>query len=417
MTKTEHGLVCELADNRRAFHSTMKITFVTDTYIPQPNGVATTMYRLVTGLRQLGHSVDVIRPAVLECNEEGIGVPSVSLPGYYGVRVGLPMRLRLQARWYRSRPDVIYVATETPLGASAITAARAIGIPVASGFHTNFQQYLAHYQMPLLESAAISYLRRLHNRSSSTFVPSRDTIDDLKGKGFENLYLLPKGVDTRQFNPKKRSVLLRTQWGAGNNSIVGLYVGRIAAEKNLDLIVRTFSEIAARFPDFKGVFVGDGPKLNELKVQHPEFIYPGVLHGEELATHYASADLFVFPSITETFGNVTLEAMASGLAVLAYDYAAAKQHIRDGQNGYVAPFDDSRAYLEKAIEMTRDPNLANVREAARSSARKVRWKKVVKRFQKQLVEMIERDGHDITGFELPTDVTPRLRDQPSDSLP
>jgi len=395
----------------------MKVTFVTDTYIPQPNGVATTLHRLVTGLRELGHTVDVIRPAVLECDEEGIGVPSVSLPGYREVRVGLPVRLRLQARWYRNRPDVIYVATETPLGASAITAARAMDIPVASGFHTNFQQYLAHYQMPLLERAAISYLRRVHNRSSSTFVPSRETIDDLQSKGFENLHLLPKGVDTRQFNPKKRSALLRSRWGAGSGSLVGLYVGRIAAEKNLDLIVQTFSEIAARFPDFKGVFVGDGPKLNELKLQHPEFIYPGVLRGEELAKYYASADLFVFPSVTETFGNVTLEAMASGLAVLAYDYAAARQHIRDGQNGYVAPFDDSAAFLKRAIEMTRDPGLANLREAARSSARKVRWKKVVKRFQKQLIEMIERDGHDITGLELPSDLSPRVSGQPTDSQP
>jgi len=394
----------------------MKVTFVTDTYVPQPNGVATTLHRLVTGLRELGHTVDVIRPAVLECDEEGIGVPSLSLPGYREVRVGLPMRLRLQARWYRNRPDVIYVATETPLGASAITAARTMGIPVASGFHTNFQQYLAHYQLPLLERAAVSYLRRVHNRSSSTFVPSRETIDDLESKGFENLHLLPKGVDTRLFNPKKRCALLRSQWGAGSGSLVGLYVGRIAAEKNLDLIVQTFTEIAARFPDFKGVFVGDGPKLNELKAQHPEFIYAGVLRGDELARHYASADLFAFPSTTETFGNVTLEAMASGLAVLAYDYAAARQHIRDGQNGYVAPFDDSEAYLARAVEMTRDPKLASVREEARRSARKVRWKKVVKRFQKQLVEMIERDGHDISDLELPLDATPDSANPLPDSL-
>ena len=131
-------------------------------------------------------------------------VPSFALPGYPEVRVGLPMRLILQTRWHRKRPDVIYVATETPLGASAISAARALQIPVASGFYTNFQQYMAHYQLPLLERATMRYLRHVHNRSDCTFVPSHDVIDELRRQGFANLELLQKGVDTRQFSPKHR---------------------------------------------------------------------------------------------------------------------------------------------------------------------------------------------------------------------
>jgi glycosyltransferase involved in cell wall biosynthesis len=368
----------------------MKITFVTDTYSPQANGVATTLERLVNGLRERGHTVDVVRPAVLACDEEGLEVPSFGLPGYREVRFGFPMKLVLQARWHRSRPDVIYVATETPLGASAISAARSLGVPVASGFHTNFQQYVAHYRMPLLEKATMSYLRHLHNRSVCTFVPSHDVIDQLDARGFENLQLLPKGVDTRLFHPKKRSLTLRQTWGAGNGSLVGLYVGRIAAEKNLPLIIETFRAIQKRIPDFKGVFVGSGPKLEELSREHPDFIFPGVLRGEELAAHYASADLFIFPSITETFGNVTLEAMASGLAVVAYDYAAARQHIRNGINGFIAPFDDRQAYLDLAVEAAcRD--LRELREEARGAARKVRWKKVVKRFEDQLRGLAARE--------------------------
>lgn len=366
----------------------MKISFVTDTYTPQANGVATTMERLVNGLRERGHDVDVIRPSVLACDEEGLRVPSFGFPGYREVRFGFPIKLILQARWYRRRPDIIYVATETPMGASAISAARALGIPSASGFHTNFQQYMAHYQMPLMERAVMKYLRHVHNRSTCTFVPSYDVIAELDKKGFENLELLPKGVDTKLYNPKKRSAALRLTWGAREGSLVGLYVGRIAAEKNLPLIVKTFVELQKRIPDFKGVFVGSGPRLADLQKEHPEFIYPGVLRGEDLAQHYASADLFVFPSITETFGNVTLEAMASGLAVVAYNYAAARQHIIHGENGFVAEYDKEEDYLKVALEAAMC-DLAAVREQARISARKVRWRKVVKRFEAQLLQLIE----------------------------
>lgn len=369
----------------------MKITFVSDTYAPQPNGVATTLQRLVHGLRERGNDVDVIRPSILACDEEGMKVPSVSLPGYPEVRLGLPIRLVLQARWYRRRPDVIYVATETPLGASAITAARALRIPVASGFHTNFQQYMAHYQLPLLERATMRYLRHVHNRSNCTFVPSSEVIAELDRQGFENLELLPKGVDTRQFSPKKRNLLLRKQWGAGAASPVGLYVGRMAAEKNLPLVVETFAELQRRFPDFRGVFVGDGPKLADLKARHPEFIYAGVLFGEDLASHYASADLFVFPSMTETFGNVTLEAMASGLAVVAFDYAAARQHIVNEENGFAVPFGEEKSFVDSAVGALRRDDLDEIRERARASARKVRWKKVVKRFEGRLKDLIRRE--------------------------
>ena len=245
--------------------------------------------------------------------------------------------------------------------------------------------------VPPASDPAMRYLRHVHNRSHCTFVPSRDTIADLDRAGFQNLELLPKGVDTRLFSPKKRDPLLRAEWGARGNGLVGLYVGRIAAEKNLPVIVRTFEEIRRRFPDFRGVFVGDGPKLKELRLAHPDFVYAGVRFGEDLARHYASADLFVFPSITETFGNVTLEAMASGLATVAYDYAAARQHIADGENGYTAPFDDDDAFVAAALRAASERvTLPALRENARAAARRVRWSKVIKRFEKNLVDLIER---------------------------
>ncbi|MEM9282116.1 MAG: glycosyltransferase family 1 protein [Verrucomicrobiota bacterium] len=369
----------------------MKITFVTDTYPPQPNGVANSLQRLVEGLRKRNHEVDVIRPAALGSDEEGMEVPSVALPKYREIRVGIPMRFPLQVRWSRNPPDVIYSATPWPLGTSAIKAAHALGIPVASGFHTNFQRYMEHYEFSVLEKTTVKYLRRAHNRSDCTFVPTHDMIDELSKDGFRNLRVLPKGVDSKLFSPKRRDSALRGEWGAGENSLVALYVGRIAAEKNLPLVIRTFIELEERIPDFRGVLVGDGPKAEELKKEHSEFIYPGLKFGEDLARYYASADLFVFPSTTETFGNVTLEALASGLIVVAYDYVAAHQHISDGINGYLAPLHDEEAFLSAAFAAVSGtaPAQTALRKEARKSARRVRWSKVVQGFERDLIELIE----------------------------
>lgn len=366
----------------------MRITFVTDTYAPQLNGVANTLQRLVTGLRSFGDEVDVIRPSVLACEEEGLKVPSVSFPGYPEIQIGLPYRLILQTRWFRARPDIIYVATESPLGVSAINAARALEIPVVSGFHTNFQQYMAHYQMPILEQATMTYLRRIHNRTRATFAPSNDLIAELKDQGFSDVKLLPRGVDTKLFSPKKRDQGLRQEWGANAGSLVGICVGRVAAEKNLPLAIRAFEEIQRVLPDFRGVIVGHGPMLEELRARHPEIIFAGVQRGDDLARHYASADLFVFPSLTETFGNVTLEAMASGLAVVAFDYAGARQHIENGTNGFRVEFGDEDAFVKSAVRLAIDSDLKSIREEARKSARQVRWKKVVNHFRSDLEEIL-----------------------------
>lgn len=369
----------------------MKVTFVTDTYAPHPNGVANTLESLVDGLRELGNIADIIRPAALGCEEPGLEVPSFFLPNYPEIRIGLPIRRRLRKRWQKDRPDVVYVATESPLGASAISAALALGIPVASGFHTNFQQYMSHYQMPLLERAATSYLRHFHNRSTATFAPTPEVVDQLRELGFRNLKLLPKGVDTDVFSPTKRDPILRSNWGAGDSTVVGIFVGRLAAEKNLPLALRAFSEIRKQIPDFIGVFVGSGPKFEEIKEQNPSFLFTGLLRGENLVRHYASSDLFVFPSLTETFGNVTLEAMASGLVVVAFDYAAAKQQIRDGENGFTVRFGDPDRFIEKAIEIARRPDLDSIRKNARACANKAGWEEIILRFQQDLMRMIEEN--------------------------
>lgn len=367
----------------------MNVTFVTDTYAPQANGVARTLERLVGGLRSRNHNVDVIRPAVLGAEEQGMEVPSFPLPGYDGLHVGFSTKFPIQSHWSKERPDVIYVATETPLGIAAINAARSLKIPVVSGFHTNFQQYLSYYRLSGFEPIATFYLKTVHNLSHRTFVPCEDVRQALREEGFDNLELLPKGVDTQLFSPSKRDENLRREWGVADDAPVGIYVGRIAAEKNLHLTAQAFAQMAEQCPGFRAVFVGDGPKREELAKQYPDFIFVGSKFGEDLARHYASADIFVFSSVTETFGNVVLEAMASGLVTVAYDYVAARQHIRSGFNGFTAPFEDEPKLLECCTHALDTRHWEEVRGAARETAVGVSWDRVIQDFEQNLRQLIK----------------------------
>lgn len=365
----------------------MRITFVSDTYAPQANGVARTLERLVRGLRARGHEVDVIRPAKLGSPEEGMEVGSLPLPGYDGIHVGFAPLFKLQRRWEMARPDVVYVATETPLGVAAIQAARQMGVPVVSGFHTNFQQYLSYYWLSGLEAVATAYLRLVHNASVKTYVPCEEVRMALRREGFDNLELLPKGVDTQFFDPAKRDPALRAAWGAGEADIVGLYVGRLAPEKNLPLLASAFTAMQQRNPSFRPVIVGDGPKRQELELEYPGFHFVGALTGEELARSYASADVFVFPSMTETFGNVVLEALASGLVTVAYNYAAAGEHMKHALNGFVAPLGDEAAF-QRSCELALDRrHWDDVRSQARRTALGVSWCRVIDDFEESLEEI------------------------------
>ena len=366
----------------------MKLTFVTDTYAPQLNGVARTLERLVSGLRERGNRVDVVRPAVLGAQEEGMEVMSFPLPGSEGIHVGFPTIARLLSRWHKERPEIVYVATETLLGFAAIHSARTLGIPVVTGYHTNFQQYLSYYHMPRLEPIAMAYLRYLHNLSARTYVPCEDVREALRGEGFDNLALLPKGVDTDLFHPGKRDESLRREWGAGPEDPVAIYVGRIAAEKNLPLVIRAMESMGRLHAGFKGVLVGEGPKRAELEAAYPAGIFVGPKFGEDVARYYASADIFIFASETETFGNVVLEAMASGLAVVAYNYAAARQHIAHGVNGFTAPFSNEEAFLDCCSQALDSRHWADIRGAARKEAVGVCWDRVIDNFQASLLELV-----------------------------
>ncbi|MEE4460862.1 glycosyltransferase family 1 protein [Azotobacter chroococcum] len=370
----------------------LHIALISETFPPEVNGVANTLGRLCAGLRARGHRVQVVRPRQNadqgRHSDEGLlltrGWP---LPGYPGLQWGQSATGKLLHRWKRERPDVIYIATEGPLGLSALRCARRLGIPVVSGFHTNFQQYSGHYGFGLLARLLTRYLRWFHNHSQLTLVPSASQRMELTRRGFERLELLARGVDSRLFQPARRSARLRAAWGAGDDDLVVLHVGRLAPEKNLGLLGSSFRNLQAAHPQrrLRLVVVGDGPLRASLEQQWPEAHFCGMRLGEELATHYASGDLFLFPSLSETFGNVVLEALASGLGVVAYDQAAAAQHIRHGHNGALAEPGDEQGFNEAASWLLEDEeNLRRVRLNARQHASHQGWEAIVGQFEDYL---------------------------------
>ncbi|WP_434560613.1 glycosyltransferase family 4 protein [Pseudomonas sp. R1-6] len=367
----------------------LHVTLVTETFAPEINGVANTLGRLHDGLRARGHRVELIRPRQagdlgLTSDDQLLLCRGWPLPGYPGLQWGQASMHKLLRRWKRHRPDVLYIATEGPLGLSALRAARRLGISVVSGFHTNFQQYTQQYGLGLLSRGLTHYLRWFHNRSSLTLVPSVSQRLELERRHFERVALLSRGVDSHLFHPAKRSAALRKSWGLDDDAIAVLHVGRLAPEKNLALLKRSFDTLRSAFAtrQIKLVIVGDGPQRLALEQQLPEAIFCGAQRGEALAAHYASGDVFVFPSLTETFGNVVLEALASGLGVVAYDQAAAAQHIRHGYNGVLAMPGDEEAFCDAARWLLEEPEaLRCVRLNARQHASRQGWGAVIEQFE------------------------------------
>lgn len=373
----------------------MHVALVTETWPPEINGVALTVQSLAAGLSDLGHRVEVVRPRQSdeEAAEGPAGVEHVlvrgaALPRYPGLRFGLPARHTLLRRWRLERPDAIYVATEGPLGVSAMTIAHRLGVPACTGFHTRFDDFVRHYGLGFLTPAVFAWLRRFHNRAAATLVPTEELARYLRRHRFRNVRLLHRAVDTQLFHPARRDAALRAQWGLDGDQLAVIHVGRVAPEKNLDLLVRAFRRIQTCRPDARLILVGDGPARAALAQQHPDVVFSGLHRGESLARHYASGDLFLFPSITETFGNVTLEAMASGLAVVAYDYGAARERIADGQTGRRVPFDDADAFVEAALALAADdPARSAIGRAARASVEGLNPASVTLRFVELLSDL------------------------------
>ena len=339
-----------------ATRPSLRIAVVTETWPPEVNGVAMTLAKLVQGLSHRNHDVQLIRPRqtksespLNDASLEEVLMRGMPIPRYPELKLGLPSKKTLVKTWTLRRPDVVHIATEGPLGWSALQAAKVLKLPVTSDFRTNFQSYSKHYGVGWLRKPIVAYLRKFHNATACTMVPTRELMRTLSENGFANLKVVSRGVDTKLFNISKRDTSLRSSWGATDNTKVLISVGRMAPEKNLDQVLKTYEALKFTGQSFKLVMVGDGPLKEQFQKRYPEIIFPGMLSQSNLAAYYASSDLFIFPSQTETFGNVTLEALASGIPVLAFDCAAARDWVQTGVNGWLVAENNPEGFAAQAM--------------------------------------------------------------------
>jgi glycosyltransferase involved in cell wall biosynthesis len=374
----------------------LRVTLVTETYFPQVNGVSRTLDRLVRHCSNLGDQVQLLLPhypegaVELPAEVESREWRAVPLPFYREVLLPLVTPGGVADALTAFRPDLVHIATEGPLGWAALRAARRLRLPVVSSYHTNFAEYLARYRAGLLNPLCWSYLRRFHNATRMTFCPTPSTSRELESRGFRNVTVWSRGVDSEHFHPAKRDPGLRTALGIAPDEIVLAYAGRLAAEKNLDMLVEAWRKLPER-GRCRLLFIGDGPLRRRLEEQAGDRgIFAGYRHGEELARMYASAELFVFPSLTETFGNVVLEAMASGLPAIGFAVQGPGDIIEDGCTGRLVRTVHA-SHLQQVMSevVTDEQQRIRMAQRARRHAETQSWERIMSGLRNAYAETID----------------------------
>jgi glycosyltransferase involved in cell wall biosynthesis len=360
----------------------MRVALVTENFLPKIDGVTRTLAMLLEHLQRQKHQTIVLAPEGAPARYAGAavyGTPGLPLPMYPELRILLPPP-RFKHLLHRFRPDVIHVADPMMLGAAAIFWAQRLGIPVVSSYHTNLATYLPYFHLGALTEPTWAYRRFLHAQCRVTLCPSPSTAQQLEQKGFSRVQVWPRGVNGALFNGKRRSEAWRQQISTDPAVKIILYVGRLSYEKNLDALLSAFKAIEGDEPASHLVLVGDGPARQELEqaLDGRRVTFTGYLRGEALAEAYASSDLFAFPSTTETFGQVVLEAMASGLPVVAFDAEGVRDLVRHNETGLLAPEGDTAAFTQGLRSLLAQPERqAAMRLQARSAAELRTWESVL----------------------------------------
>lgn len=374
----------------------MRVTLVTETYFPQVNGVSRTLGQLARVLTEAGDSVQLIHPRYGEPpSGDDYFVRSLTVPFYKELHLPLPPFGGMRRAIERFRPDIIHIATEATLGFDALRFALGRKIPVVSSFHTNFDQYSDHYRIGWARGTIWRYLRWFHNQTLETYVPSRSTISALEARGLERLVLWPRGVDGSLFRPDRPGrQLIRERLGIGPEDVVIGHVSRIAPEKNVEYLARALERVALARPRARMLIVGDGPLREDLEAQLPAANFAGYRTGEDLADHYASADLFAFASRTETFGNVVMEAMASGLPVVVLNAGGPGEFVRPGETGLlIDPDAPPERFAEALVEMLdHTDRRQRMAEAARAYSTSQTWDAIMSDLRGRYLQIIERQA-------------------------
>ena len=386
----------ELSELRDLVRPRLRIAIVTETWPPEINGVALSMMQLCQGLQRLGHKILLVRPIQKAvCTEfhpeQECLVMSQPIPKYPSVQFGWPQYLKVSKAFEKFSPDVVHIVTEGPLGLTALQAAKSKKIAVSSGFHSAFQDFSRFFDLAFLVKPIQRYLTWFHNSTDVTCVPSQYTEQALRGFGVTcPLVVVGRGVDTSKFSPKHRSQQLRQQWGVDTDTRVMLYVGRLSPEKEVDVLIKSFHAWQAQQgTNTKFVIVGDGPdraRLGKLTTSK-DVIFTGSLSGTDLSAAYASADVFAFASQADTFGNVVLEAIASGLPVVAYDYVCAHQHVKQDVTGWLSPLGQTADLIQSICDL---PALAQLRQMgllASESVQETSWQFPVQQLEQALYQV------------------------------
>lgn len=376
----------------------LKIAIVTETWPPEINGVALSLMQLCKGLQNQGHKILLIRPEQkAQCydfvpNKECL-VNGQSIPKYPDMKFGWPQFLKVSQAISAFTPDVVHIVTEGPLGFTALHAAKTRRIPVSSGFHSQFQEFSRFFDLAFLVKPIQSYLRWFHNATQLTCVPSRDTEIALREFGVTcPLVVVGRGIDTDRFSSQRYSAQLRQQWDADENTTVLIYVGRLSSEKEVNVVIDAYSTLRKQSQrQVKLVLVGDGPDRSRLeKMPGAEHvIFMGSLSGTQLAEAYASANVFVFASQVETFGNVVIEAMASGLPIIAYDYACAQLHGKHTQTGWLCSIGDIQQLTQHVLQIPDNNMLKRMGQQAMQDVQSIGWQHPVHQFEEALYQVTQ----------------------------
>ena len=362
----------------------LKIAVFSEVYWPMVSGVGITLLRLADSLAARGHLVRVYTPSYripdgAEDRPEVFRVPSVPFFLYPDVRWAFPRMSRILEDISKFQPDLVHVATEFSLGVTGVKAAKALGVPIVASAHTDYEQYATrYYRVGWAQRAGWHYMRWFYGQAEKVLCPSRSFERHLNVRGVTNTGIWTRGIDSERFNPRFRQEEYRRAFGAAEDDLVVTYVGRIAREKNLLLLLDAWELLGTRRRNAQLVLVGRGPLEDVIRERAvPGVHLAGVKHGEELATAYASADLFAFPSTTETFGNVLLEAMASGLPSLVAAAGGVLEFAHHGENSWLVEPDSTEAIIEGLERLLGDPELRrSLGRGALVTARERSWANV-----------------------------------------